>query len=39
MLIHQYEGIDMAEVWLTVANDLPSLKEAVSLLLKRDDLL
>ncbi len=38
VLIHQYDGIDMAEVWLTVANDLPALKEAVNLLLQCADL-
>lgn len=38
VLIHQYDGIDMAEVWLTIANDLPALKNAVNLMLKRDDI-
>jgi uncharacterized protein with HEPN domain len=38
VLIHQYDGIDMVEVWLTVANDLPALKEAVNQLLQCDDL-
>lgn len=38
VLIHQYDGVDMAEVWLTVANDLPALKEAVNLLLQCADL-
>lgn len=29
ILIHQYDGIDLSEVWLTVENDLSELKEAV----------
>ncbi|OQX02233.1 MAG: DUF86 domain-containing protein [Desulfobacteraceae bacterium IS3] len=33
ILIHQYEGIDLSEVWLTVENDLPVLKKAVQMLL------
>ena len=38
MLIHQYDGVDMAEVWMTVEQDLPALKEAVKSLLERDEL-
>lgn len=38
VLIHQYDGVDMAEVWMTVVNDLPALKEAVRLLLEREEL-
>ncbi|MCI5120161.1 MAG: DUF86 domain-containing protein [Candidatus Electrothrix sp. AUS4] len=38
VLIHQYDGVDMAEVWMTVEQDLPALKEAVRLLLERDEL-
>ena len=36
VLIHQYDGIDPSEVWLTVENDLPLLKEAVRTLLESD---
>ena len=28
-LIHQYFGVDIATVWLTATEDLPTLKEAV----------
>ena len=27
VLIHQYDGIDLSEVWLTVENDLPILRK------------
>ena len=33
VLIHQYDGIDPVEVWLTVEKDLPTLKVAVANLL------
>ena len=29
VLIHQYSGVDLSEVWLTIENDLSVLKEAV----------
>ncbi len=37
-LFIKYDGVDMAEVWMTVEQDLPALKEAVKLLLERDEL-
>jgi uncharacterized protein with HEPN domain len=33
VLIHQYDGIDPVEVWLTVEQDLPNLKQAITVLL------
>jgi len=33
-LIHDYFGVDMDKVWLTIAQDLPSLKVAVVKLLQ-----
>lgn len=33
VLIHQYEGIDLAKVWLIVERDLPGLRKAISALL------
>lgn len=33
VLIHQYEGVDLARVWVLVENDLPGLKRAISALL------
>jgi uncharacterized protein with HEPN domain len=33
VLIHQYDGIDPVEVWLTVEKDLPTLKVAMANLL------
>ena len=38
VLIHQYDTIDISEVWLTVINDIPVLKEAVRMLLESDDI-
>lgn len=38
VLIHQYDGIDLSEVWLTVENDLPILKKAVRTLLESDNI-
>lgn len=29
VLIHQYDKIDMMQVWETIENDLPALKQAV----------
>ncbi len=37
VLIHQYNGIRLSEVWLTVENDLPALKAAVTALLDSDE--
>jgi uncharacterized protein with HEPN domain len=34
ILIHQYEGVDIVEVWQTVEKDLPALKEAIKTLLE-----
>jgi uncharacterized protein with HEPN domain len=30
ILVHQYFGIDLEQVWNTVAGDLPNLKESVA---------
>jgi uncharacterized protein with HEPN domain len=38
VLIHQYDAIDISEVWLTVINDIPVLKEAVRLLLESNNI-
>jgi uncharacterized protein with HEPN domain len=35
MLVHQYFGIDLQEVWDTVTCDLPSLRTHVDTILKR----
>lgn len=34
VLIHDYAGVDLEEVWEVIENELPSLKEAVKYLLK-----
>ncbi|MEE8435583.1 MAG: DUF86 domain-containing protein [bacterium] len=34
VLIHQYEGVDLEEVWKRVDQDLPPLKKALEALLK-----
>ena len=34
VLVHDYLGIDLAEVWAVVERDLPTLKKQVSRLLK-----
>jgi len=34
VLVHDYFGIDLAEVWAAVERDLPSLKKQVSTILK-----
>jgi len=34
VLIHDYMGIDIEEVWAVIKNDLPNLKQAVNYLLK-----
>lgn len=33
ILVHDYFGIDLNEVWNVVANDIPKLKETVATLL------
>ncbi len=33
-LIHDYFGVDIDKVWLTVQNDLPSFKKQVNRILK-----
>lgn len=35
VLVHEYFGVDLEEVWKTVERDLPGLKDAVERLLKR----
>ena len=39
ILIHQYDGTHFSEVWLTVENDLPILKEAIRTLLESDNIM
>ncbi|MEK6901678.1 MAG: HepT-like ribonuclease domain-containing protein [Nanoarchaeota archaeon] len=34
ILIHQYFGVDLNEVWKVVDSDLPSLKEKIMKILK-----
>lgn len=29
ILIHQYDGVDLSEVWMTIENDLSELKESI----------
>ena len=33
VLIHQYEGVNLGEVWRIVERDLPGLRETISALL------
>lgn len=33
VLIHQYEGVDLARVWTVIVNDLPGLKRSLLTLL------
>lgn len=35
VLVHEYFGVDLGEVWRTVEHDLPSLKHAVEEILKK----
>ena len=35
LLVHQYFGIDLEEVWNTANQDLPRLKQDISRILKR----
>jgi len=39
VLIHQYEGVDLEKVWTIVEKQLPELRQAISSLLPRLDLL
>ena len=34
LLVHQYFGIDLDEVWNTVKQDLPKLQQEIVLILK-----
>ena len=34
LLVHEYFGIDLDEVWSTVVEDLPSLKQEISAILE-----
>ncbi len=38
ILVHDYFGIDLFEVWNAVENDIPKLKIAVEQLLSNSDL-
>ena len=35
VLVHQYFGIDLEEVWSTLTSELPNLKEVIADLLKK----
>jgi len=35
ILVHEYFGIDLDEVWRTIEEDLPPLKEQIELLLSQ----
>ena len=35
VLIHQYEGVDMAEVWKVIEKDLPGLRQKVESMLEQ----
>jgi len=35
VLVHEYFGVDLHEVWKTVEKDLPSLKQQIETLLKQ----
>jgi uncharacterized protein with HEPN domain len=37
VLIHQYEGVDLEEVWKRVAEDLPPLRQSLKSLLQKLD--
>jgi uncharacterized protein with HEPN domain len=34
VLVHDYLGIDLGEVWMVVERDLPALKKQISRMLK-----
>jgi len=34
VLVHEYFGVDLGEVWATVERDLPNFKNAISSLLE-----
>ena len=38
VLIHQYEGIDLIEVWKRIEEDLPPLRLALARLMQRPEL-
>jgi len=35
LLVHEYFGVDLQEVWKTVERDLPILKQQIEALVKR----
>jgi len=35
VLIHQYEGVDLGEVWKRVSEDLPPLVQSIEILLRK----
>jgi len=35
VLVHEYFGVDLNEVWRTVEQDLPSLKQHIEALVKQ----
>jgi len=35
VLVHEYFGVDLQEVWKTVEKDLPMLKQQIELLVKQ----
>jgi uncharacterized protein with HEPN domain len=35
VLVHEYFGVDLQEVWRTVERDLPALKNQIEALVKR----
>ena len=37
VLIHQYEGVDLEEVWKRVSEDLPPLVQSLEILLRKLD--
>lgn len=39
VLIHQYDKVDMMQVWVTIQEDLPTLKQVVTAWLQQTDLL
>jgi uncharacterized protein with HEPN domain len=37
VLIHQYDKVDMTQVWMTIQEDLPALKRVVTVWLQQTD--
>jgi len=35
VLVHEYFGVDLEEVWKTVQDDLPQFKQAIQALLRQ----